>query len=212
MQSSLQNQGQMNASQVTAPGTTSSYQIDPKAPLKKYKILIVEDENDAREVFVQLLQTNLAYEVSSAADGQDALARIEAEGGKFDLILLDIVMPRLDGVDTLRKIRAEKEKYGDPIVVMLTNLGGEVAIDTAMKLGAQGYLMKIEVEPVQLLEKIEEFLKKKEETPAAPVTEAKPVEDASKKIIQFNPGQVNPIVPETKPETPVEPTALPKAA
>lgn len=167
MQSSLQNT-QVNASQVTAPGSTSSYQIDPKSEPKtsgkKYKIIIVEDENDAREVFVQLLETNPDYEVSSAADGQDALAKIEAEGGKFDLVLLDIVMPRLDGVDTLRKIRAEKNKYGDPIVVMLTNLGGEVAIDTAMKLGAQGYLMKIEVEPVQLLEKITEFLKKKEDS------------------------------------------------
>lgn len=183
MQTSLQNPAQMNASQVTAPGSTSSYQIDPNSPTepktegKKYKIIIVEDENDAREVFVQLLETNPAYEVSSAADGQDALAKIEAEEGKIDLVLLDIVMPRLDGVDTLRKIRAEKEKYGDPIVVMLTNLGGEVAIDTAMKLGAQGYLMKIEVEPVQLLEKIAEFLKKKEESgsaPAMPEAQAEP--------------------------------------
>ncbi|MEO6728450.1 MAG: response regulator [Candidatus Dojkabacteria bacterium] len=173
MQTSLQNSNQMNASQVTAPGSTSSYQIDPNSSAepksgKKYKIIIVEDENDAREVFVQLLETNPDYEVSSAADGQDALAKIESEGGKIDLVLLDIVMPRLDGVDTLRKIRAEKEKYGDPIVVMLTNLGGEVAIDTAMKLGAQGYLMKIEVEPVQLLEKIEEFLKKREEERVKP--------------------------------------------
>jgi len=206
MQTSLQNSSQMNASQVTAPGSTSSYQIDPnssaepKTSGKKYKIIIVEDENDAREVFVQLLETNPDYEVSSAADGQDALAKIEAEGGKIDLVLLDIVMPRLDGVDTLRKIRAEKEKYGDPIVVMLTNLGGEVAIDTAMKLGAQGYLMKIEVEPVQLLEKIAEFLKKREDGAEKPTN-----------IIQDDGGKEGsaPAMPAAQAETKEE---MPKAA
>jgi CheY-like chemotaxis protein len=177
MQSSMQNDNPVNATSVQSPTSNTTYDMsggNAGADTAKYKILIVEDENDAREVFVQLLETNADYDVSSAADGQDALAKIEAEKGGFDLILLDIVMPRLDGVDTLRKIRTEKEKYGDPIVVMLTNLGGEVAIDTAMKLGAQGYLMKIEVEPVQLLEKIAEFLKKKDEMPAATPAPAAP--------------------------------------
>lgn len=192
MQSSMQN-NQVNSNSVQSPNGSATYDLTggtkPEEGSKKYKILIVEDENDAREVFVQLLETNPEYDVSSAADGQDALAKAEAESGGFDLILLDIVMPRLDGVDTLRKIRAEKDKYGDPIVVMLTNLGGEVAIDTAMKLGAQGYLMKIEVEPVQLLEKIAEFLKNKDSMPAA-VTEEAPAAEAvpeKSKIIPLNP-------------------------
>lgn len=129
---------------------------------KKYKILVVEDEEDSKEVLVSLLNTVENYEVSAAVDGQDALAKLEAERGKYDLVLLDIVMPKLDGIETLRLLKSNPDKYGSPIVLMLTNLGGDVAVETAINLGAQGYLMKVETEPEQLLKKIDEELAKRE--------------------------------------------------
>jgi len=108
------------------------------------------------------LNTVENYEVSAAVDGQDALAKLEAERGKYDLVLLDIVMPKLDGIETLRLLKSNPDKYGSPIVLMLTNLGGDVAVETAINLGAQGYLMKVETEPEQLLKKIDEELAKRE--------------------------------------------------
>lgn len=130
-------------------------------PEKKYKILVVEDEEDSKDVLVSLLNNTGKYEVSSASDGNDALAKLEAETAKFDLVLLDIVMPRLDGIETLRLLKGDTTKYGNPIVLMLTNLGGDVAIETAINIGAQGYLMKIETEPEQLLKRVEEEFQKR---------------------------------------------------
>lgn len=124
----------------------------------KHKILIVDDEPDARELFLDLFSSNNNYEVSTAVDGIDALAKAEAT--KFDLILLDIVMPRKDGVQTLSEIKSNPEKYGNPRVLMLTNIGGDIAIEEALKLGAVGYRVKIDTEPEELLKTAAEELGK----------------------------------------------------
>lgn len=124
---------------------------------KKYKVMIVEDEPDARTVFVGLLSTVPEYEVLEADDGSTCLASLETHKD-VDLVLLDIVMPKVDGIDTLKQIKQGPEKYGTPMVVMLTNLGGDVAIDTALDLGAIGFLMKISTDPALLLQKVKEFL------------------------------------------------------
>lgn len=127
---------------------------------RKFKILVVEDEEDSKEILVSLLQTTNEYEVYSASSGNEALTKMEAESDKFNLVLLDIVMSNLDGIETLRMIKADKSKYGNPFVVMLTNLGGDVAVETAINLGADGYLMKIETEPEVLLKKVAEYAQK----------------------------------------------------
>ncbi len=164
MHTSLPQQDNLQSGRVTSPGSNHSYAVAPQAmgdgvaDVVKKKILIVEDEPDSLEIFVQMLSQEPSYEVSSATDGVDALAKVESEKGDFDLVLLDIVMPKMDGIDVLSKIKADPEKYGKPKIVMLTNLGGDMAIETAMKLGATGYLMKVEVEPQQLMDKIKEYL------------------------------------------------------
>ncbi len=162
MHTTLSQQDSLRNGNVSVPGSKNVYSAgqlgDGVADTPKKKILIVEDEPDSLEIFVQLLSQVPSYEVSSAVDGLDALAKIEAEQGNLDLVLLDIVMPKMDGIDVLSKIKSMPEKYGKPLVVMLTNLGGDMAVETAMKLGANGYLMKIEVEPQQLLQKVKEYL------------------------------------------------------
>lgn len=144
----------------------------------KKKILIVDDEPDARELFAELLKTNPDYEVEVASDGNEALT--QAEKFKFNLILLDIVMPNLDGVDTLATIKGDTNKYGTPIVIMLTNIGGDIAIQEAIKLGAIGYKLKIDTEPDELLKTVADALAGKpisgaQATPVpAPSTQGQP--------------------------------------
>lgn len=143
--------------------------MDPNNNQRIYKILIVDDEESIRDLFTEALmelsgQSN--WEVSGAVDGVDALAKMEAT--KFDLILLDIVMPRKDGIQTLTEIKADPAKYGNGRVMMITNIGGDLAIDEAMKIGAVGYKVKIDVEPEDLINTVKEELAKIDEAqPAA---------------------------------------------
>lgn len=123
-----------------------------------WKILVVEDEPDARELFQEIISDNPNYEVSVAGDGTEALTKSEAT--KYDLILLDIVMPKMDGVETLSQIKSNPDKYGTPRVIMLTNIGGDLAIEEALKIGAAGYRLKIDTEPDALMETIEEEIAK----------------------------------------------------
>lgn len=143
--------------QAEQPQQDQQPDTQPSVPDRSYKILVVDDEPDARELFAELLRTNPAYEVTIAGDGNEALA--EAEKTHFDLILLDIVMPNLDGVDTLAAIKGDAKKYGEPVVVMLTNIGGDIAIQEAIKLGAIGYKLKIDTEPEELLQFVDKALK-----------------------------------------------------
>ncbi len=120
-----------------------------------YKILVVEDESAARIMFVDLFESE-GYEVSSGIDGVDALAKAAAD--KYDLILLDIVMPNKDGIEVLQEIKKDSEKYGQPIIVMLTNISGDAAVEKAMELGAAGFKLKIGTEPEELLKETKNFL------------------------------------------------------
>jgi len=146
---------------ITASPTSVS-----STPDVTYKILVVDDEIDAKELFIELLSTIPNYEISSAVDGIDALAKCEAE--KYDLILLDIVMPRKDGVQALAEIKSDPEKYGEPIVIMLTNIGGDLAIEEALKLGAVGYKIKINTEPLDILNTVKEELEKSRNVTTTP--------------------------------------------
>lgn len=117
------------------------------------KILVVDDEPDARVLFQDMLTDGTEYEVSTAADGEEALAKAEAT--KFDLILLDIIMPNKDGIQTLTEIKNNPDKFGTPRIIMLTNLGGDLAVEEAMKQGANGYKVKVDTEPGDLIKLVE---------------------------------------------------------
>lgn len=126
---------------------------------RTYRIMVVDDEEDLRDVFKAILEEEDSnWEVSTAADGIEALAKAEAT--KFDLVLLDIIMPSKDGIQTLQDFRDNPDKYGKPVILMLTNLSGDVAIEEAKSRGAQDYMVKIEYEPAQVIEKVREWLGK----------------------------------------------------
>lgn len=121
----------------------------------KRKILVVEDEPDALEIFKDIL-TEEGFEVDGAEGGLVALERLV--NLKYDLVLLDIVMPDKDGISILEEIKRYPDKYGDTKVVMLTNIGGDLAVDKAMKIGAAGYLLKSETEPDDLVNAVKQYL------------------------------------------------------
>lgn len=121
----------------------------------KRKILVVEDEPDALEIFKDILAEE-GFEVDGAEGGLVALERLV--NLKYDLVLLDIVMPDKDGISILEEIKRFPDKYGDTKVVMLTNIGGDLAVDKAMKIGAAGYLLKSETEPDDLVSAVKQYL------------------------------------------------------
>lgn len=122
----------------------------------KSKILIVEDEQDAADIFAQLVKTLPNVEVSVVFSGEEAFEITKKT--QFDLILLDILLVELSGIDVLAQIKSNPELYGTPKIVMLTNVGGDASISQCMQLGADGYLLKIKIEPEELLQKIQIYL------------------------------------------------------
>jgi len=121
------------------------------------RVLIVEDERDARKIYLDLLE-GAGYEVAGAENGKEALTQMEQK--QFDLVLLDIIMPEMDGIETLENIKKFPDKYGDGKmkILMLSNIGGDIAIDKAMEIGADGYMLKSETEPADLINIVEKYL------------------------------------------------------
>jgi YesN/AraC family two-component response regulator len=101
------------------------------------KILLVDDEAHIR-VFVSLILKSLGSpKIIEAANGQEAITAFQAE--KPDVVLLDVNMPHLDGIQTLRKL---KEIDPDCIVIMLTSLANRETVEKALELGAVNYIRK----------------------------------------------------------------------
>ncbi len=105
------------------------------------KVLLVEDDNNLREIFAMRLQAE-GYEVSTASDGEEALA--VAVKQKPDLIVADVMMPRLSGFEMLENLRAAPEMK-DTKVVMMTALGQAEDRTRGEKLGVVKYLVKSQV-------------------------------------------------------------------
>ncbi|MDY3203444.1 MAG: response regulator [Arcobacter sp.] len=114
---------------------------------KKYSIAIVDDETEILNVLSRFLTRNSNFSVSTFSNPVSALGSIE--GGKFDLILLDIMMPQMNGLDVLEKIKAKNE---DQKVIMMTAYSTLDKVLKSHKEGATNYVMK-PFDSLQLLEK-----------------------------------------------------------
>ena len=110
------------------------------------KILVVEDEEILRETYELILSTE-PYIIDTATNGEEALRKCEST--KYDLILLDVMMPILDGVGFLQTI--QDKDIGDPKIILLTNLSSGTEIENALKLGAHTNILKSSLSPKQLL-------------------------------------------------------------
>ncbi|MBF4510112.1 MAG: response regulator [Aeromicrobium sp.] len=115
-----------------------------------HRVLIVEDTDLLRRMYRDRLSQD-GYEVLEATDGLAALTVLRDE--RVDLILLDLIMPRMGGIEVLEAISADPRTKGTPVVV-LTNLGEEDTIERAVALGALDYLLKNETRPNDVSEKV----------------------------------------------------------
>ncbi|MCH8244543.1 response regulator [Patescibacteria group bacterium] len=118
------------------------------------KILVIEDDTFLRELIVQKLLKE-GYEIVEAVDGEDGIKKVTEENP--DIILLDIILPGIDGFEVLKKIK-EDEKVKDIPVIILSNLGQQDDIDKGIKLGAKDYLIKAEFTPGEIVEKVKGVL------------------------------------------------------
>jgi DNA-binding response OmpR family regulator len=101
-------------------------------------ILVVDDDPAVCRLLGHVL-TDAGYAVESAADGPEALARLAS--GDVDLVLLDIMLPEMDGLEICRRVRSEQNEVYLPII-MLTALAGEDQVHAGFEVGADDYVTK----------------------------------------------------------------------
>ena len=121
------------------------------------KILIIEDEVKLLTKMVDLL-SHEKYTVFSATNGADGIRLYETEHS--DLILLDIMLPKIDGLEAMRRLKNKPPKSPNGPIVLLTNLGQDSIIKEGFNLGASGYLIKSSMNPDQVLSEVKVFLGK----------------------------------------------------
>ncbi len=118
------------------------------------KILFIEDESALQKTFGEILNQE-GYEMISALDGEIGLRL--AKDKKPDLILLDLVLPKIHGFEVLKQLKTDKETKDIPVIV-LTNLEGIGDVDKALGLGATTYLVKAQYGLEEIVEKIKKAL------------------------------------------------------
>lgn len=113
-------------------------------------VLVVEDTELLRRIYADRLTAD-GYDVVTAADGLEALAALRA--GSIDLILLDLVLPRLSGIEVLETVQKDPRLRDTPVIV-LSNLGQDEDVERCMALGAVDYLVKNDSRPADVSERI----------------------------------------------------------
>ena len=123
----------------------------------KAKVLVVEDEDILLTALKEELSTG-GYETEGASDGVEGLEKVKTF--KPDLILLDLVMPKMDGMEMLQKLKADSATRGIAVII-LTNLSDYEKISEALSLGAMDYLVKANYKLEDLLDKVNTVLQRK---------------------------------------------------
>jgi DNA-binding response OmpR family regulator len=118
-------------------------------------ILIIEDDKFLRELIGQKLVRE-GYDILEAIDGEEGIKKIKTE--KADLILLDLILPGIDGFEVLSRMKAD-EKLAKIPVIILSNLGQREEIERGLKLGANDYMIKAHFTPREIIDKIKSVLK-----------------------------------------------------
>ncbi len=119
------------------------------------KILIIEDDKFLRELIAQKLIKE-GYDIAEAVDGEKGIKAVGEE--KPDLVLLDLILPGIDGFEVLTKIK-EDPKIAQVPVIILSNLGQKDDIERGLKMGAVDYLIKAHFTPGEIIEKVKAVLK-----------------------------------------------------
>ncbi len=121
-----------------------------------HRILLVEDEKILREAYTIILNTQDDYHLDTAAHGQEALDLCKKN--KYDLILLDLMMPVLDGAGFMEKACLAKKSPNTRVVVM-SNLSSGEGLEKVLRLGAHRHAVKSDLAPADIVTLVEEELK-----------------------------------------------------
>jgi DNA-binding response OmpR family regulator len=125
-------------------------------PKEKIKILLVEDDSFLLGMYATKFELE-GFKVTMAEDGEKAVRTALKE--LPDIILLDIILPKLNGFEVLKQLKADSATAKIP-VILLTNLSQRDEIEQGMKMGAQDYLIKAHFMPSEVVEKIKKILNK----------------------------------------------------
>ncbi len=123
-----------------------------------YSILIVDDDKFLLDMYALKFKER-GFKVDTAPNGADALTKLSS-GTIPDIIMLDVVMPGMDGLELLSEIRSKKlaEKC---VTIILSNLGQKEDIDKGLALGIDGYIIKASCTPTEVTNKVNEILSRK---------------------------------------------------
>jgi DNA-binding response OmpR family regulator len=120
----------------------------------KKHIVLVEDDEFLAELYATKLNMD-GYEISLAADGEKGLKLIKEK--KPDLVLLDIILPKMDGFEVLRQMKEDSEVKDTP-VILLTNLSQKDEVKKGLDMGAHDYLIKAHFMPSEVVKKIKNII------------------------------------------------------
>lgn len=128
------------------------------------KVLLVDDEQSIIEIFSGVLVKG-NHVVVTAMNGKDALAKVETE--KPDVILLDQILPDMNGNDVLKSLKAQDATKNIP-VAMLSNYSDDKMMQEAISSGATDYILKYQIEPSDILQKVQQIVSEKpaDQTPS----------------------------------------------
>ena len=122
---------------------------------KKVKILIVEDDKFLRELLVRKLEGE-GFNTIIAIDGDEGFRKVKEESPQ--LILLDLILPGIDGFEVLKNIKSDQAIAKIPVII-LSNLGQKEEVEKGLRAGADDYLIKAHFTPDEIIAKIKKVLK-----------------------------------------------------
>lgn len=119
------------------------------------KVLIVEDDSILLKIYRKKFELE-GFQVETALDGEVGLQKVTS--GMPDIVLMDIMLPRINGIEAMAKAKADPQTSKIPFLI-LTNLSTSDDAEEAMRKGAVGFLVKSSVTPAQVVSKVKEILK-----------------------------------------------------
>lgn len=120
------------------------------------KILIVEDDQFQRELYAEVLRDE-GYEVFEAKDGKKGYQEMKKVG--YDLVLLDVILPKIDGLEILKKLKKEGKLAKNKKIFLLTNLNPDALSQKLGRIEVDEYLIKSSLTPDQLVKKVKQDLR-----------------------------------------------------
>ena len=119
------------------------------------RILFVDDDLYIRDIYEEVLKSE-GYTVETAINGEEGLAKLKVGG--YDLVLLDVMMPTLDGVGVLEELKKNPPQQKNGPIILLTNLGFDPLVKTAKDKGVASYIIKADLTPHDLVEKVRQAI------------------------------------------------------